>query len=326
MQASFSAEPDPASVQPGSINLTLGNTFLQGMLQTVGKTIRFHPTERLNHGSTYDWTVAGSIQDRSGRMLDRPERMSFTTVMYPDLTPPQITGVTPVDNASGVATDIRIEVQFSEPLLEETLTVSNFSLLEGSGRNILGRRIHGALHSGSTTDSLPGLPHLHWNRHHRPELECPGFPLSVFVSDAGERRHQPRGWRGMILLSGGTFQMDAVNKSEEDPDTNSNEFPVHSVTQTGPFLTGKHEVTALQFKACVDAGGCSYSYTTSSDKWTYNQPGKENHPINYVSWDESLEYSAGKSAASSRSYWFCTEAEWEYAARTGTTTKWSCGD
>ena len=130
----------------------------------------------------------------------------------------------------------------------------------------------------------------------------------------------------MILLSGGTFQMGAVNESEEDPDTNSNEFPVHSVTQTGPFLTGKHEVTASQFKACVDAGGCSYSYTTSSDKWTYNQPRKENYPTNYVSWNEALEYSAWKSARSSRSYRFCTETEWEYAVRSGTTSKWSCGD
>ena len=40
---------------------------------------------------------------------------------------------------------------------------------------------------------------------------------------------------GMILLSGGTFQMGSVNESEEDPDTNSNEFPVHTVTLTDLF-------------------------------------------------------------------------------------------
>ena len=77
--------------------------------------------------------------------------------------------------------------------------------------------------------------------------------------------------------------MGAVNESEEDPDTNSNEFPVHSVTLTGPFLIGEHEVTASQFKACINAGGCRYCYRTTSDKWTYNQPGIENHPTNYVS-------------------------------------------
>ncbi|MGK5091413.1 formylglycine-generating enzyme family protein, partial [Deltaproteobacteria bacterium TL4] len=121
---------------------------------------------------------------------------------------------------------------------------------------------------------------------------------------------------GMVHLSGGTFQMGSTTGD-------SDETPVHSVTLSS-FYISEAEVTAGEYKACVDAGGCTAA--GSGSYATYKVSGQENNPINYVSWDDAQSYITWLNQSSSRSYRLCSEAEWEYAARAGTTTAWSCGD
>ena len=62
---------------------------------------------------------------------------------------------------------------------------------------------------------------------------------------------------GMILISGGRFMMGA--DSQTDSDAEANEGPVQSVTLKGPFYISDHEVIVGEYKACVDAGGCTQS-------------------------------------------------------------------
>jgi formylglycine-generating enzyme required for sulfatase activity len=131
---------------------------------------------------------------------------------------------------------------------------------------------------------------------------------------------------GMVLLSGGQFEMGADNESQSDGTGNSRELPVHTVTLTGPFYVSDHEVTAAEYKACVDAGSCSYTGSTTNSKRTYDVSGEENFPINYVSWNDAANYTSWLTSNRSGTYRLCTEAEWEYAARAGSTTKWSCGN
>lgn len=55
------------------------------------------------------------------------------------------------------------------------------------------------------------------------------------------------------------------------------------------------------------------------------------HPVETVNWDEAMEFCRRTSAmpaerAARRVYRLPTEAEWEYACRAGTTTRWYCGD
>ena len=122
---------------------------------------------------------------------------------------------------------------------------------------------------------------------------------------------------GMIQLSGGTFTMGDIQGGGQPA-----ESPAHSVTLSNSFYISDHEVTAAEFKSCVDAGGCRA--VTSGGP--YNIPGKENHPITYVSWNDAQDYAIWMTQNSNRNYRLCSEAEWEYAARAGSTTKWSCGN
>lgn len=119
---------------------------------------------------------------------------------------------------------------------------------------------------------------------------------------------------GMILISGGRFMMGA--DSQTDSDAEENEGPVHSVTLKGPFYISDHEVTVGEYKACVDAGGCS-----QPGSGTY--PDKLSLPVNKVSWIQANEFAQWKTSQASKTYCLCTSAEWEYAGRAGTTTPWS---
>ena len=123
----------------------------------------------------------------------------------------------------------------------------------------------------------------------------------------------------MVKISKGTFTMGDIQGGGD-----SDESPSHSVTLSKNFYISDHEVTAAEYKACVDDGECSAA--GSGTYATYNTSGKENNPINYVSWDDAQSYITWLNQDSSRTFRLCTEAEWEYAARAGTDTKWSCGN
>ena len=69
---------------------------------------------------------------------------------------------------------------------------------------------------------------------------------------------------GMILLSGGRFQMGADNQSIADGDNESDE--TQTIELTGPFYIYDHEVSSSEFKSCVDSGSCNYNYSKSNAK------------------------------------------------------------
>lgn len=113
-----------------------------------------------------------------------------------------------------------------------------------------------------------------------------------------------------VLLPAGEFDMGSPWNEAGRSDS---EGPVHHVKISNAFYMGKYEVTQKQWR---DVMGSSPS----------NFKG-DNLPVEQVSWNDVQEFIKklnGKEGTNK--YRLPSEAEWEYAARSGTTTKYSFGD
>ena len=119
----------------------------------------------------------------------------------------------------------------------------------------------------------------------------------------------------MVSIPGGTFRMGDLSG-----DDNYNEKPVRSV-MVPAFKMGKYEVTFAQWGACVVDGGCEY--TSYGDILII--PAPDSPVVNVLPSDvqDFIDWLNSKTGSNFR---LPSEAEWEYAARAGSTTKYSWGD
>jgi len=109
------------------------------------------------------------------------------------------------------------------------------------------------------------------------------------------------------LIPVGEFMMGSP---ESDDDAWQN--PRHKVRITKPFYLGVYEVTQAE-----------YEEVTGENPSTFNGAG---NPVEQVSWNDATEFCKKLSAKEENTYRLPTEAEWEYACRAGTTTRFSFGD
>ncbi|SMP65002.1 formylglycine-generating enzyme family protein [Noviherbaspirillum suwonense] len=134
----------------------------------------------------------------------------------------------------------------------------------------------------------------------------------------------------------------------------ADEAPVHRVRITRPFYLGQTEVTVGQFRRFLEASGHvpesvadgtgAYGYNPDYDpattargdafegrdpKYSWRNPGfpqDDSHPVVNVTWNDAAAMADWLTRTEGHAYRLPSEAEWEYAARAGTRTRYHAGD
>jgi formylglycine-generating enzyme required for sulfatase activity len=125
----------------------------------------------------------------------------------------------------------------------------------------------------------------------------------------------------MLPIHGGRFHMGRQLRRREVllSRLGIRRFPELRTVDVAPFAIGRTEVTFAQWDACVAASGCR-GYHPSDRGW-----GRDARPVIHVSWSDAQDYVNFLSHKTKQHYRLPSEAEWEFAARAGTTTPFSWG-
>lgn len=144
----------------------------------------------------------------------------------------------------------------------------------------------------------------------------------------------------MVVVPAGWFMM-GVAPEEEEREALAEAFRNRSEPRrrvdVRSFSAGKYEVTRGQYRVFAEAtgrrsdgchvwGGIGFEFDHTRD---WRNPGyvqDDRHPVVCVSWDDAGAYVRWLSNKTGKDYRLLTEAEWEYAARAGTTTMRYWGD
>ena len=145
----------------------------------------------------------------------------------------------------------------------------------------------------------------------------------------------------LVLIPAGEFLMGAPGS---DQDAGKDESPQHRVRIAHPYYMGVHEVTVGQFRAFVAATGHrtaaegegSSGFDRPTKTFQYDRRGfhwrnlgweqTEDHPVLNVNWFDADAFCEWLSGKEGRTYRLPTEAEWEYACRAGTASRFPGGD
>jgi formylglycine-generating enzyme required for sulfatase activity len=146
----------------------------------------------------------------------------------------------------------------------------------------------------------------------------------------------------MVRIAAGKFTMG----SPKDEKGRGDDEHQHDVKITKAFYMAAHTVTVGQFRKFVEdenyktdaekdgQGGYGYNADTKKtegrkSKYTWDNTGwkqTDRHPVVNVSWNDAVAYCKWLSKKEGKTYRLPTEAQWEYACRAGTTTRFYCGD
>jgi formylglycine-generating enzyme len=154
------------------------------------------------------------------------------------------------------------------------------------------------------------------------------------------------------LIPPGEFMMGANEDARSvlqqfdylSPDKLAAEYPLHKVRITKPFYLGMHEVTLGQFLTfyhdanykteCERDGKASLGWSSSGEvrranfrPWGWGFADQtQDHPIVLISWNDAVAFCEWLSRKEGKTYRLPTEAEWEYACKAGTTTRYYFGN
>ncbi len=161
-------------------------------------------------------------------------------------------------------------------------------------------------------------------------------PASGYPAAVGQAFRDCADCPEMMVIPAGRFTMGSPTS---EADRRADEGPQHEVTVTAPLAVGRSHVTVGEYRAFVAAtgrgdGGSCYTLN-SAGEWqdqagrSWRNPGfsqTDRDPVVCVNWEEAQAYARWLAGRTGRGYRLLTEAEWEYAARAGGSSRWWWGD
>ena len=114
-----------------------------------------------------------------------------------------------------------------------------------------------------------------------------------------------------LYVAAALLPVGCASPKRTSKEYDSGELPIHEVCVSG-FWVGKHEVTQAEWQAVMVSNPSRFK-------------GSRN-PVENVSWNDAKEFVRKLSTKAGKKYRLLSEAEWEYMARAGSSTKWSCGN
>lgn len=116
-----------------------------------------------------------------------------------------------------------------------------------------------------------------------------------------------------VFIPSGTFRMGS---SENEEGRQEDEGPQHTVTISEGFYLGKYEVTQEQWSAIEKSNPSIFRHFLESPR----------HPVDWVSWSDCISFIKKLNQLGIGKFRLPTEAEWEYACRASSTTRYYWGN
>jgi formylglycine-generating enzyme required for sulfatase activity len=121
----------------------------------------------------------------------------------------------------------------------------------------------------------------------------------------------------MVFIPGGAFEMGSPETEEQRYE---DESPQHSVTVPS-FCMGKYPITQAQWRFVAFLPAVNQELDANPSEFV-----GDSRPVENVSWSDAAEFCRRLGKHTGRPYRLPSEAEWEYACRTGTTTPFHFGN
>ena len=164
--------------------------------------------------------------------------------------------------------------------------------------------------------SLPAIQNIHgWSAQQVQALQQQtALVLKVSVEFHDTFKDGSQG-PAMLVIPTGEFLMGSP---DDESGRRDSEGPQHKVVIAKPFAMGRYAVTFEEYDHFCEAVGRE---KPSDVGW-----GRDRRPVINLSWEDAIAYCTWLSQETGAAYRLPSEAEWEYAARAGTTTAFWWGD
>lgn len=248
-----------------------------------------------------------------------------------DTIPPQVVSITPADGSNHVSLDSSIRIVFSEPIDISSIKLNRSTVncdqpVQVSSDNFetclpLNEPIPEKNNTMFTFVPRKKFSYLTDQTRYVVKVkqqvrDAAGNGLEEdYNMSRGFTLRFPIAYPGLVHIPDGEFKMGSRFGDDD-------ELPLRTVVLKEYYISD-HEVTAAEFGMYIEE---TLNTLRSGANHTFNVPGKENYPINYVSWQDARNFVHWLNKKTMLFFRLCSEAEWEYAARAGTRSRYSCGD